>query len=181
MKRRLVTAILLILAVLTGLCSCGGEGKPEEKIKDEIAEAYELDDAGKKLVHDLFAEFDSAFERLKESKLEDRDLYDYAEAITTAFSDFDHVFSEKYSSKLQEKIDNASGDELSEYVLISTDYRFKAIDINYSKFSFLEGYDGGSGERLAEEAFNYVNELSDFFCGIYRITDDELDELAKMR
>ena len=108
-------------------------------------------------------------------------MYDYAEAITTAFSDFDDVFSEKYSSKLQEKIDNASGDKLSEYALISANFAFISAHLNLSKLSFISGYDGKSGESLAEDAFNYVNELSDFFYGVDKITDDDLDELAKMR
>ena len=177
MKRRLIIAIMLIFAVLTGLCSCTNVEKPE-KIKDEIAKAYELDNAGEKLVSDLFGEFDSAFEKLKKPNVEDKDLYEYAEAVNTAFSDFNEIFSEKYEPKLQDKMDNASGDDLSAYALISADYSFKSLDIIYSKFSFIAGYDGESGERLAEDAFNYVNELSDFFYGVYRITDDDLDALA---
>lgn len=110
--------------------------------------------------------------------MEDKDLYEYAEAVTAAFSDFNEIFSEKYGAKLQEKMDNASGDELSDYALISADFTFISLDLNYSKFSFISGYDGESGESLAENAFNYVNELSDFFYGIDRITDDDLDALA---
>lgn len=184
-KIRFTAVILLIFMALPILCACGKESdssddkktKNAEKILTEIEEAYELDDKGRELVADMFEKFDKAFQKLqKKTSVGDEEFYEYAEAVTNAFSDFNGKF-EDYRSKLSEKISNTEDDDdRAEYFAVQTDYAVISLNFNTITLDLLEG--SSVGEGAAEKVVWYVNELSNLFYGKDRITQDDMNSVA---
>ena len=176
--KKVLTLILTLVMLLSLLCACSEEGAEETKAPDvkplrkEVVEAYETDEKLAKEVQALFDEFDKAFETLKNSAVDDAAFLAYAEAISDAVSNFEAF--DPYYDKLIES------DRYPEYADMQGEY----ADLGPVKFSLsskLMGYkysDEGSAEGCAETAFGVVNSYSEFFYGEYRLTDDDLDQLA---
>lgn len=187
--------ILLTLCLMLLLCACSKDqptGDTEatqastpvadvpagKEIPAEIVSAYDIDDADRKLIADLFTDFDKALEDLGNSSMEDEDFYDYANQINELVNQFEEDFD---SEVPDQKLDSTE-DKTEKLALIDAmSVRANALTMPRSNLGFsLWDYSMGncSGEKCAEDAFAVVNAYSNYYYSETHITDDDLDNMG---
>ena len=174
-KIKKIAIILLSVLVMIGICSCN----EEKEIRDDIVNAYGLDNYGKNCIIRLFKKIDNEFLKLeKADKITDIDLYNYADAIDDAYSDFSERF-ESYSENLKDRITEVDGKTKDIYIEIlaeESSLTLKSMSLTTGRLDYMSGNE--SGKILFEETVNFINKASEFFYGKSRLPADAIDELS---
>lgn len=176
---RFCALMVSVVMVFCTLCSCGGDGAAsEDRLRELVKEVYQIDGEGEKAIASMFEAFDREFEKMKAlNTVGEKDLFQYADTVSKAFSSLSDSFSEAYEPDLgryegEEKV--AAEDIVLEYASLL----LASLDVTQEIGNY-QLDNNGSGERCFESAVQLVNESSQFFYGTDRITDEALDALAE--
>ncbi|MBE6713744.1 MAG: hypothetical protein E7575_00465 [Ruminococcaceae bacterium] len=173
---KLLSLILAAILAMGAFASCNA--KKEDKkytIREDIIEAFELDEDGKQLVYDTLDAFNKAFDDLKAANpVDDSEFGAYGEAIDDALSAFYEDFAQ-YREKLTEKMKTAQGTEKDNLALLSAENTQIAISLSSPSIQYMMG--NVSGESFSEDALNCVIDFSEFFTGESIITNEMIDSI----
>lgn len=185
--KKITTALLSIIMILSLLCACGDSSKSSEEttaqklnyeIKAEIIDAYDMGDEEIKIANDFFEDLEKAFSDLIEGdELTDADFAEYASSVEEITSEFNNSID---WGVVNDKVSNETdADKKEALILISSKHaslRSSHSSLTMANFNYFVG--DGSAESCAEEAFNVVNEYALFFLDEALIADEDLDNLG---